>query len=122
MPPLSPVRLISAATAFLGLGEESTGTGVGRFVSLCLAEVGQPPGHPWDTAFVHHVGYWSHYENEVDWSAWPLPRSATAEASRGSRRRSTSSTTRRNWATLRWSPARRRERSRASASWCAAAA
>src|SRR5579884_3490009 len=76
MPPLSPVRLISAATAFLGLGEESSGTGVGRLVSLCLAEVGQPPGHPWDTAFVHHVGYWSHYENEVDWSAWPLPRSA----------------------------------------------
>jgi hypothetical protein len=78
MSPLSPIRLISAATAFLGLGEESAGTGVGRLVSLCLAEVGQPPGHPWDAAFVHHVGYWSHYENEVDHSAWPLPRTATA--------------------------------------------
>src|SRR5207248_1224344 len=33
---------------------------------------------PWDTAFVHHVGYWAHFNHAVDRSTWPLPRTARA--------------------------------------------
>jgi hypothetical protein len=38
-----------------------------------LHEVGQPQGPVWDTAFVHHAGYWSHYEHQIGRSSWPLP-------------------------------------------------
>lgn len=77
MLPLSILRFISVATSYLGLGEEP-GPGLGRMVDTFLREVGHPPGGPWDTAFVHHVGYWSQYDNVGEYSPWPLPRTPRA--------------------------------------------
>ena len=34
---------------------------------------------PWDAAFVHHVGYWSHYDPVVKMSNWPLPATRCVE-------------------------------------------
>lgn len=65
---LSPVLLVAAASAMLGLTRHG-----GADAELMLREVGQPAGDDWDTAFVHHVGYWSHYDHETLRSDWPLP-------------------------------------------------
>jgi hypothetical protein len=70
--------LLAAANAFYRMGEESDRQ-PGRTVEIMLSEVGQPPDTPWDVAFVHHVGYWSHYENHGHYSFWPLPATASAE-------------------------------------------
>lgn len=75
--PLSVLRFISAATSFLGLGD-NPGEGHGQMVDTFFREVGQPPSGAWDTAFVHHVGYWSQYNNEGEYSPWPLVRTASA--------------------------------------------
>jgi hypothetical protein len=64
--------LIAAAGAFVGVGVESETTR-GRLVDLMLRRVGQPIRAPWSAAFVHHVGYWSHYEYTSVHSTWPLP-------------------------------------------------
>jgi hypothetical protein len=39
--------------------------------------VRQPPGQPWCAAFVHHVGYWSHFDYAAERSSWPLPATAS---------------------------------------------
>jgi len=70
--------LIAAASSFYRMGEESDRQ-TGRTVEIMLSEVGQPPDTPWDVAFVYHVGYWSHYENQGQYSCWPLPATASAE-------------------------------------------
>ena len=75
MIPLTPSYLVAAATAFVGLGEE--GDNRGQMVELFLREVRQPPGHPWCAAFVHHVGYWSHFDHKAGRSSWPLPPTAS---------------------------------------------
>ena len=75
MIPLTPSNLVAAATAFIGLGEE--GDNRGQMVELFLREVRQPPGQPWCAAFVHHVGYWSHYDHAARQSSWPLPPTAS---------------------------------------------
>ena len=72
---LSPERLIAAANAFVGLREQ--GHNRGQMVELMLMEVGQLPGAPWCAAFVHHVGYWSHFDHVGGASSWPLPRTAS---------------------------------------------
>src|SRR5256885_2271808 len=72
---LTPSYLVAAATAFTGLGEE--GDNNGQMVELFLREVRQPPGQPWCAAFVHHVGYWSHYDHRTKYSSWPLPATAS---------------------------------------------
>src|SRR5438874_13430567 len=77
MPPLSPTLLVAAATNFLGLGAEADHA-PGRMVETFLHEVGADPFEPWDTAFVHHVGYWAHFDHSVDCSTWPLPRTGRA--------------------------------------------
>ena len=73
---LSPVLLVAAANAFVGLGEEG-GDNRGQMVELFLREVKQPAGQPWCAAFVYHVGFWSHYDNRASRSSWPLPASAS---------------------------------------------
>lgn len=75
MIPLSPARLIASASAFIGLAEE--GDNRGQMIEKFLAEVRQPPGMPWCAAFVHHVGYWSHYHHLSARSSWPLPATAS---------------------------------------------
>lgn len=78
MLPLSPIRLVSAANAFLTLGAEP-GAAQGRMVNTFLSEIGQPPNGRWDLAFLHHVGYWSHYDFEAKRSSWPIPVSSAPE-------------------------------------------
>lgn len=76
MIPMTPSLLIAAASSFVGLGEDG-GDNRGQMVELFLREVRQPPGQPWCAAFVHHVGYWSHYDHRVAKSSWPLPATAS---------------------------------------------
>lgn len=72
MLPLSPRLLISAAQAFLGLGEDP-GPRPGQVVQLFLHGVRQPDTSAWGAAFIHHAGYWSHFDARVGVSSWPLP-------------------------------------------------
>jgi hypothetical protein len=72
MPALSPALLTAAAGAFVGAGTESESSR-GRLTELMLRRVGQPNRGRWSAAFVHHIGYWSHYEYEAQFSIWPLP-------------------------------------------------
>jgi hypothetical protein len=65
---LSPILLLAAANTMLGFARTREPD-----TELMLHEVGQPQGPKWDTAFVHHAGYWSHYEHHTSRSAWPLP-------------------------------------------------
>ncbi|HEX4681649.1 MAG TPA: hypothetical protein VH277_03005 [Gemmatimonadaceae bacterium] len=68
---LSPILLLAAASTMLGLS--TTCGSSAPDAELMLHEVGQPLGPRWDTAFIHHAGYWSHYEHDACRSAWPLP-------------------------------------------------
>jgi hypothetical protein len=76
MIPLTPAFLIAAATSFVGLREEGSDNR-GLMIDLFLKGVGQPVGQPWCAAFVHHVGYWSHYDFDANASSWPLPATAS---------------------------------------------
>jgi hypothetical protein len=76
MTALDPRLLVAVATSFVGLGEQG-GANRGQVVELFLREVRQPPGQPWCAAFVHHVGYWSHYDHATRASHWPLPATAS---------------------------------------------
>jgi hypothetical protein len=75
MMPLSTSHLITTATALVGIQE--SGHNRGQMVELMLMEVGQLPGAPWCAAFVHHAGYWSHFDHALGKSSWPLPRTAS---------------------------------------------
>ena len=79
MIPPTPGFLVAAANAFVGLAEEG-GDNRGQVVELFLREVQEPAGQPWCAAFVHHVGYWSHFDNKAKRSSWPLPATASCEA------------------------------------------
>jgi hypothetical protein len=72
MIPLTPGRLIAAATSFDGLREEG-GNNRGLMIEKFLNDVGLEAGQPWCAAFVHHVGYWSHFDSETRQSSWSLP-------------------------------------------------
>ena len=76
-PRLSADLLIAAATSFVGLGEERGTRGRGRMIEQFLTETRVPRRErstiPWHTAFVHHVGYWSHYDHASAESRWPMP-------------------------------------------------
>lgn len=65
---LSPMLLLGAAATMLGLARHGAPDS-----ELMLREVGQPAGRLWDTAFVHHAGYWAHYDHTAERSMWPLP-------------------------------------------------
>jgi hypothetical protein len=75
---LTPSLLVAAANAFVGLGEVA-GDNRGQLVEMFLREVRQSPGQPWCAAFVHHVGYWSHFDHRAGKSRWPLPANASCE-------------------------------------------
>ena len=76
MIPLTPGFLIAAATSFEGLHEEG-GNNRGLMIDRFLRDVGLSAGHPWCAAFVHHVGYWSHFDPRTGSSSWPLPATAS---------------------------------------------
>ena len=35
---------------------------------------------PWHTAFIHHAGFWSHFDHATGASSWPLPATENASA------------------------------------------
>jgi hypothetical protein len=76
--PLTPTFLIAAAAALVGVREDGD-TSCGWMIELFLRGVNQPPGEPWSAAFVHHVGYWSHFEPGAERSSWPLPSTASCD-------------------------------------------
>ena len=76
MIPLTPSFVIAASAAFVGLKEQG-GNNRGLMIELFLKGVKQPPGQPWCAAFVHHVGYWAHYDYDAERSTWPLPATAS---------------------------------------------
>jgi hypothetical protein len=78
MLPLSPSLLIAAANAFVGLDDSTEDApGEGSLRAQFLREVRVPraavAAAAWHTAFVHHVGYWSHFDGAGRHSSWPLP-------------------------------------------------
>jgi hypothetical protein len=91
--PLTPALLVATANAFVGLGEDRSGRAgspQGELVECFLREVrGRIRGDgacgvdgpseliPWDAAFVHHAGYWSHFDQDAGRSSWPLPATAS---------------------------------------------
>lgn len=76
LPLPAPIRLIAAASAFVGVRERGTSNS-GEMVDLFLAGTRLAPGQPWCAAFVSHVGYWSHADPSGAKSSWPLPRTAS---------------------------------------------
>jgi hypothetical protein len=77
--PLTPGFLIAAAASLVGVREEG-GTNRGQMIDLFLRGVNRQPGEPWCAAFVHHVGYWSHFASGAKRSGWPLPPTASCKA------------------------------------------
>jgi hypothetical protein len=75
----SPRLLIGAANVFVGVGELSRDDR-GPVVDMMLRQVGMPADGGWSTAFVHHVGYWSHFDHATRTSSWPLPALGDANA------------------------------------------
>lgn len=73
---LTPSFLIAAASSFVGVHEEG-GNNRGQMIERFLRGVDQAPGQPWCAAFVHHVGYWSHFDYRSGTSSWPLPATAS---------------------------------------------
>jgi hypothetical protein len=78
MIPLTPTFVIAAAETLVGVREEG-GSNRGPMIEAFLRAVGKPAGSPWAAAFVHHVGYWSHFEPRVGMSSWPLPPTASCD-------------------------------------------
>ena len=83
--PRSPALLIAAANAFVGIGgDASTARRSGQsalakeFLRGVGVEFDESLTHAWHTAFVHHVGYWSHYDQQTGESSWPLPATPSA--------------------------------------------
>ena len=69
------VQLVAALNPLLGMGD-------GAFVDLLLAAVHEPSSTEptrWDVALVSYVGYWTHYDQRVCASSWPLPATADAD-------------------------------------------
>src|SRR4051812_25992064 len=66
--PLSPILLLAAAGTMLGAARKRAPDS-----QMMLRQVGQTGAAHWDTAFVQHAGYWSHYDHATQRSVWPLP-------------------------------------------------
>lgn len=76
---LSPSILIAAANTFAGVGDLSK---VKRNPLAQVIRKAPVDGDltPWSTAFLWHVGYWSHFDHDSDASSWPLPATADPNA------------------------------------------
>src|SRR5689334_9348945 len=76
----TPRFLISTATAFVGLGEMAADeAGDGSLPAVLRRQHGVGKHARWDTALVHHWGYWAHYDHRSDTSGWPVPLSTTPD-------------------------------------------
>lgn len=75
---LSPAFLISSALALVDDAAAIDGSGSGMSAALARRylvsdDTAPLPDGGWSAAFVHHVGYWSHYDPRLGASVWPLP-------------------------------------------------
>jgi hypothetical protein len=84
--PLAPAFLVAALNPMLGMGDDvrnaDDGASRGAFVDMLLAAVHEPSSTEptrWDAALVSYVGYWSHYDQRMCVSSWPLPATADAD-------------------------------------------
>ena len=73
----SPQLLLAAANAFVGLDDLSSGDERTGVPELVLRQLGRNGARHWDTAILHHWGFWSHFDHETDRSAWPVIAAAT---------------------------------------------
>lgn len=75
MIPATPSLLVAGASVCVGLGGGATGRS--PFEERLLTEVhgvyNTEAHHRWDAAFVHHVGYWSHFDPRDERSGWTVP-------------------------------------------------
>ena len=71
MIPKSPGYLVATAGALCRI--RAIGIGQGPLVTELVLGAGRPNIGRWDTAFIHHVGYWSHFDDRSGRSSWPLP-------------------------------------------------
>lgn len=69
--PLSPAFLITAALALVD--DASPSEGATRETPSPLASRYRDSAGGWSAAFVHHAGYWSHFDYRMEASIWPLP-------------------------------------------------
>jgi hypothetical protein len=70
--PLSPAFLITAALALVD--DVSPSEGAPREMpAAALASRYRDSADGWSAAFVHHAGYWSHFDYRLEGSIWPLP-------------------------------------------------
>ena len=76
MTTLSPQMLISGAGVLCQIREH--GICPAPLVRHFVQGVGRARARRWDAAFVHHAGYWSHYDNRSGTSSWPLPATTIA--------------------------------------------
>lgn len=67
----SPRLLVAAANAFIGVHAEADARRT-AFLELMMADMSST-NRTWDAVFVHHVGFWSHYDHYGRTSTWPLP-------------------------------------------------
>jgi hypothetical protein len=72
MIPLTPVMLVAAAHGFIGRGHEDASADE-QIGGLSLHALWSRPECSCSAAFVHHVGYWSHFDSAAGKSSWPLP-------------------------------------------------
>ncbi len=86
MLPASPTLLIAAANTYVGWQDDPQEARIRQrsaFVECLLRQVhadlfGETPV-PWHTAFIHHVGHWSHFDHLYGASSWPLPATASPD-------------------------------------------
>ena len=74
---LSPSLLIAAAGALVE--SAATTADCSRLAEKCLLGTGGFWTQRWSAAFVHHVGFWSHFDYAAGRSLWPLPATADCD-------------------------------------------
>ena len=71
---LTPALLVATANALCHVPNNMHAPA--SLVELFVNGVMPQPFDRWDAAFVHHAGFWSHYDNRTGTSSWPLPATA----------------------------------------------
>lgn len=72
--PLCPGLVVARANALASVG----GPLPPDYIKRLRSRWGRTDG-PWHTAFVHHVGFTAHLDEDTGYSTWPLPERATVE-------------------------------------------
>ena len=73
--PLSPALLMTFA---LALVDDAAAVDASA-ADAAASEAPNVVNDAWSVAFVHHVGYWSHFDYRMCTSVWPLPLTASCD-------------------------------------------